>query len=86
MQDIVRIEPHRFSQDMGQQLSEELNRKFANKVRLQYFKTINYNWYDLQVVHKIGLCIILHDIISVGDSYIFPGDGASHTKGIGRIM
>jgi len=32
MQDIVRIEPHRFTQDMGQQLTEELNKKFANKV------------------------------------------------------
>ena len=35
----------------------------------------------LQVVHKVGLCIVLHDILQVGDSYIFPGDGASHTKG-----
>lgn len=32
MQDIVRIEPHKFSQDMGEQLSDELNKKFANKV------------------------------------------------------
>lgn len=32
MQDAVRIEPHRFSQDMGQELSDELNKKFANKV------------------------------------------------------
>ncbi len=32
MQDTVRIEPHRFSQDMGQELSDELNKKFANKV------------------------------------------------------
>lgn len=32
----------------------------------------------------MGLCIILHDIIHVGDSYIFPGDGASHTKGNGQ--
>lgn len=32
LQDTVRIEPHRFSQDMGQELSDELNKKFANKV------------------------------------------------------
>lgn len=32
MQDTVRIEPHRFSQDMEQELSDELNKKFANKV------------------------------------------------------
>lgn len=69
MQDAVRIEPHRFSQDMGQELSDELNKKFANKV-----------------VHKVGLCIILHDILDVGDSYIFPGDGASHTKVCFRLV
>ena len=34
MQDTVRIEPHRFSEDMGQELSDELNKKFANKVNL----------------------------------------------------
>ena len=34
-----------------------------------------------QVVHSVGLCIALHDITHVGDAYIFPGDGASHTKG-----
>ena len=32
MQDVVRIEPRRFAQDMGQEIADELNRKFANKV------------------------------------------------------
>ena len=34
-----------------------------------------------QVVHNVGLCIVLHDITSIGDSYLFPGDGSSHTPG-----
>ena len=29
----------------------------------------------------MGLCIVLHDITSIGDSYLFPGDGSSHTPG-----
>lgn len=33
MQDTVRIQPHRFSHDMKQELSDELNKKFANKVQ-----------------------------------------------------
>ena len=34
-----------------------------------------------QVVHNVGLCIALWDIVSLADSYIFPGDGSSHTIG-----
>ena len=34
-----------------------------------------------QVVYSVGLCICLFDVIKLDDSYIFPGDGASHTKG-----
>ncbi len=34
MQDIVRIEPRRFGQDMTQEIRDELNRKLANKVSL----------------------------------------------------
>lgn len=33
MCDVVRIEPRRFAQDMGQEINDELNKKFANKVR-----------------------------------------------------
>ncbi|XP_066924544.1 DNA-directed RNA polymerase III subunit RPC8-like isoform X2 [Clytia hemisphaerica] len=32
-----------------------------------------------KVVHNVGLCITLFDIIEIGDSYILPGDGSSHT-------
>ena len=38
--------------------------------------------YDVfQVVHDVGLCIALWDVTKLEDSYIFPGDGASHTIG-----
>lgn len=33
-----------------------------------------------RVLHNTGLCIVLFDIVSVGDSFILPGDGASHTR------
>ena len=32
LQDIVRIDPHKFSQDMEQQIRDEISKKFANKV------------------------------------------------------
>ena len=37
-----------------------------------------------QVVHNVGLCIALWDITKIEDSFIFPGDGASHS--IGNIL
>lgn len=34
-----------------------------------------------QVVYNVGLCVCLFDITKLEDAYVFPGDGASHTKG-----
>lgn len=38
------------------------------------------------MVYNVGLCICLYDITKLDDSYIFPGDGASHTKGMMMVM
>lgn len=35
MQDMIRIEPRRFARAMEQEIVDELNKKFANKVRLK---------------------------------------------------
>lgn len=29
---------------------------------------------------NVGLCIALYDITNMQESFIFPGDGASHTR------
>ncbi|XP_019726490.1 DNA-directed RNA polymerase III subunit RPC8 isoform X2 [Hippocampus comes] len=63
MVDTVRIPPWNFHRQLNEAVSEELNKKLANKV-----------------VYNVGLCICLYDITKLEDSYIFPGDGASHTK------
>lgn len=47
--------------------------------------TFTYAHIIFQVVHNVGLCIALFDIIEIGDSYILPGDGSSHTPGIYAI-
>ena len=33
-----------------------------------------------KVIHNVGLCISLFDVLKYEDSFIFPGDGSSHTK------
>lgn len=48
-------------------------------------KSINFG-YALQVLLNVGLCIVLKDIIRVGDSIILPGDGASHTEILFRYI
>ena len=40
-----------------------------------------YFLFFFKVVHNVGLCIALWDLIEIKDSYLFPGDGASHTVG-----
>ncbi|XP_076305647.1 RNA polymerase III subunit H isoform X2 [Tachypleus tridentatus] len=63
MCDNVRVPPWLFHLKLNMAVSEELNKKLANKV-----------------VTNVGLCIALYDVLRLEDSYIFPGDGASHTK------
>ncbi|XP_033211050.1 DNA-directed RNA polymerase III subunit RPC8 [Belonocnema kinseyi] len=60
--DTVKIPPWKFKRKLNDAITEELNRKLANKV-----------------YPNVGLCIALHDIQKIEESYIFPGDGSSHT-------
>ncbi|XP_013775655.1 DNA-directed RNA polymerase III subunit RPC8-like [Limulus polyphemus] len=69
MCDNVRVPPWLFHLKLNRAVSEELNKKLANKV-----------------VTNVGLCIALYDLLSLEDSYIFPGDGASHTKVLFRYV
>eukprot|EP00794_Sanderia_malayensis_P009167 gene9167-10140_t len=32
-----------------------------------------------KVVHEVGLCVTLFDILEISESYILPGDGSAHT-------
>ncbi|XP_046845404.1 DNA-directed RNA polymerase III subunit RPC8-like [Xenia sp. Carnegie-2017] len=62
MKDTVRMPPTKFGLNLIEAVTNELNKKLANKV-----------------VYNVGLCIALHDIIDIGDSFVLPGDGASCT-------
>lgn len=33
-----------------------------------------------KVVYNVGLCLLLYDILTIEESFIFPGDGSTHTK------
>lgn len=86
LKDTVRIPPSHFKFKLNDVIADELNRKLANKVSLRLLinsvSSRNSILYCLilQVYKDEGLCITLHDITKIEESYIFPGDGASHTK------
>lgn len=98
MVDTVRIAPWDFQRQINEAIAEELNKKLANKVSFKMqnaHKTFIYQFgkvtpllnavlihWSPQVVYNVGLCVCLYDITKLEDSYIFPGDGASHTKGL----
>ncbi len=42
--------------------------------------------YANKVIFQLGLCIALFDITKIEDSYIFPGDGSSHTRATFRFV
>lgn len=92
LQYIIRIEPRRFGKDMKKEITDELNRKFANKVSLCVNSEVFFVILTLcvpQVIHNVGLCIALYDITYVGDSYIClemePQGELSHTRPGRRI-
>jgi len=37
--------------------------------------------YANKVVHQVGLCICLFDVLEMGDPAVVPGDGCIHSKG-----
>jgi DNA-directed RNA polymerase III subunit RPC8 len=39
-----------------------------------------------KVIYQVGLCVALFDIKHIGESFVFPGDGSSHTQVIFRYV
>ena len=64
IKDTIRIPPNLFHLPLEDAISEELNKRLANRV-----------------IVNVGLCIVLYDIVKLGESFIYQGDGASNTEG-----
>ncbi|CAI8020805.1 DNA-directed RNA polymerase III subunit RPC8 [Geodia barretti] len=60
-------------------------RRFGKDMKREVRDELNRKFAN-KVLHSVGLCIALYDITRVGDSYILPGDGASHTKVRFRVV
>jgi DNA-directed RNA polymerase III subunit RPC8 len=53
--------------------------QFNQDLRIVIENELNLKFSN-KVVYDLGLCIALFDILDIDDSYIFPGDGCSHTR------
>jgi DNA-directed RNA polymerase III subunit RPC8 len=53
--------------------------QFDQDLRLIVEEELNKK-YANKVIYEVGLCIALFDILKIEDSYVFPGDGSSHTR------
>lgn len=53
--------------------------QFDQDLRLVIEDELNKKFAN-KVIYKLGLCIALFDILKMEDSFIFPGDGSSHSK------
>ena len=47
---------------------------------------LNKNIFEQKISTDVGLVISLFDILEIGDSHIFPGDGSSHTRVVFRLL
>jgi DNA-directed RNA polymerase III subunit RPC8 len=37
--------------------------------------------YANKVIADVGLCITVYDFVNIGDAFIYPADGTSHSQG-----
>lgn len=67
------------------QMVRLLPRNFTISLEEQVKDEINRKLAN-KVMIGLGLCLALWDILEIGDSFIFPGDSASHTKVRFRLL
>lgn len=64
LSDVIPVAPDLFDADYTQVLTEEIDRKYANKV-----------------IADVGLCVTMYDFVHIGDAFVHPSDGTSHSQG-----
>jgi DNA-directed RNA polymerase III subunit RPC8 len=79
MQDEIRIHPSRFNAAVLDSLVAEIDAKYSNKVSSAPTRAFPCGADpSAQVFPDVGLCISIWDILEVGESIIYPGDGHGH--------
>ena len=66
IRDIVRVLPEFFAKDRITAITDELNKKYANRV-----------------LHQVGLCLCVHDLLEIGEGHVHPcQDGSYAARGM----
>lgn len=73
----MQITPEDFSKPSKQAIEDNINAKYANKVRYDQHSPLNLSVVLIlhQVIQKIGLCICLYDLLTSSEGLIGHGTG-----------
>jgi DNA-directed RNA polymerase III subunit RPC8 len=86
LKDTIKIEPADFRKPKQEAITDEVNKKYANKVSNLINFYVEFRLCILtvkpKVVQEIGLCISLFDVIEASEGVIHHGDGCSYVKGL----
>lgn len=80
----MQIAPDDFRKQSHIAIEDNINSKYANRVRLSLspsYICLSYLTDSSQVVQKIGLCICLWDILWTSEGLIGQGDGMVNVNG-----
>lgn len=90
IKDTIKIEPAGFRKKKAQAITDEINRKYANKVLYDHPKAyigvlhcsvIHHPLLytpRMQVLQDVGLCVVMYDILYASEGFINHGDGCSY--------
>ena len=81
------ISPEDFQKPSAESIEDNINAKYANKViYLPCSGSENFDWYYLQVIQKIGLCICVFDLLKTSDGLIGHGTGIVNVNGEAGLL
>lgn len=82
--DLIHISPEDFSKYSAVAIEDNINEKYANKVRHQWIIFhIDVLWLiHIKVIQKIGLCIGFYDLLESSDGLIGHGTGLVNVNGM----
>ena len=80
----MQIPPHEFYKRSRDEIEDKINEKYANKV---FGRDLHANQLTPDsVVHKVGLCVCMYDLLKASDGLIGHGTGNVNVNGVSVLL